>query len=221
MQTAPPRLEAVMQLGHFRSRPVAAAMAACLAIGALTGGPAVAVPVLANTASAAGAAPAQGALFSVAATSASDAWAVGFRFGGQADRTLIEHWDGRSWKQVKSPSPGGPGHDAELLGVTAISRNNAWPVGFFSDGTFSHSLVEHWNGRSWAHVPSPAPVKAPGDPPDVGGGGNSVERMGQSAPSRTSSPAMTPPTRSTGTATTGRKWSPRTRAASWAAHCSG
>ena len=149
-----------MQLRQFRSRAAAASAVACLAAGVLVGSPAVRAGAMSVTAPAA---PAQGALLSVAATSATNAWAVGFRFGGQANRTLIEHWNGTSWRQVKSLSPGGVGHDAELLGVTALSKNNAWAVGFFSDGALDHTLVEHWNGTSWRHVPSPGPVEAPGD----------------------------------------------------------
>lgn len=107
--------------------------------------------------------PINGSLFSVSASSATDAWAVGARFGGQALRTLTEHWDGKSWQRVKSLSPGGVGHNAELFGVTALSPRNAWAVGYFSDGTLNHTLVEHWNGKAWTHVPSPSSGNAPGD----------------------------------------------------------
>src|SRR5262249_18000647 len=50
----------------------------------------------------------QDLLFGVAATSASNAWAVGFSESGGADsdQTLIERWDGSSWTQVPSPNPG-------------------------------------------------------------------------------------------------------------------
>src|SRR6187397_3012783 len=43
----------------------------------------------------------------VAGTSAVDVWAVGDSYDGARTNTLIEHWDGTSWVQVPSPSPGG------------------------------------------------------------------------------------------------------------------
>ena len=45
-------------------------------------------------------------------------------------RTLILHWNGKSWTQVPSPNPGGPSHGNLLFGVTATSARNAWAVGY-------------------------------------------------------------------------------------------
>lgn len=47
--------------------------------------------------------------------------------------------NGKRWKQVQSP--------VDALAVAAISKRDAWAVG---DG------VEHWNGVSWAALPSEA-----------------------------------------------------------------
>jgi hypothetical protein len=41
----------------------------------------------------------------VAATSMTNAWAVGTYQIGSSDLTLIEHWDGNAWTQVPSPNP--------------------------------------------------------------------------------------------------------------------
>ena len=55
-----------------------------------------------------------GALRSVSASSATDAWAVGFTMIARRDfGTLIEQWNGSAWKIVTSPTParasvGGP-----------------------------------------------------------------------------------------------------------------
>src|SRR5689334_10210569 len=46
-------------------------------------------------------------LSGVAATSSSNAWAVGDYFNGASDQTLIEHWNGTAWKVQPSPDPGG------------------------------------------------------------------------------------------------------------------
>ena len=86
-----------------------------------------------------------GSLSSVSAVSARDAWAVGSTSNPAATttRTVILHWDGRSWKRVPSPSPG---RSSSLSSVSAVSARDAWAVG--------GRLIVHWNGRSWKQVPS-------------------------------------------------------------------
>jgi hypothetical protein len=93
----------------------------------------------------------------VAATSSTNAWAVGDYYNGTTDQTLIEHWNGTSWKQVTSPNAGGSSHDNVLNGVAATSSTNAWAVGYFYNGTTDQTLIEHWNGTSWKQVTSPNP----------------------------------------------------------------
>jgi hypothetical protein len=83
--------------------------------------------------------------------SARDAWAVGY-YGTYA-KTLIVHWDGRSWTQVPSPSPKAPSD--YLLGVAGVSARNVWAVGWYGGKT----LIVHWDGRSWTQVPSPSPAE--------------------------------------------------------------
>ena len=65
-------------------------------------------------------------LLGVSATSASNAWAVGF-IGGSPQQTLIQHWNGTAWKQVATPDPGPVGNI--LDGVSAVSASDAWAVG--------------------------------------------------------------------------------------------
>lgn len=66
-------------------------------------------------------------LLGVAASSAKNAWAVGYYGGGSKfQRTLIEHWNGKSWKVQPSPSPRSV---SVLSGVVATSAKNAWAVG--------------------------------------------------------------------------------------------
>jgi len=55
------------------------------------------------SASACGGAVFKGGLDAVAATSATDAWAVGNYSSASASGTLILHWDGTAWTQVPSP----------------------------------------------------------------------------------------------------------------------
>jgi hypothetical protein len=89
----------------------------------------------------------------VAATSASNAWAVGYIGhgpGSSDDSTepLIEHWDGTSWSQQTFSTPADGG---ELTSVTATSASNAWAVGWSGSQSDSNqiALIEHWNGSNW------------------------------------------------------------------------
>ncbi len=96
-------------------------------------------------------------LNSVAAISSKDTWAVGYTDNKNSFiKTLIEHWDGSQWNSVSSPNPG-KGHDT-LNAVAAISPNDVWAVGDFSQGQAGvQTLIEHWNGSHWNVVPSPSP----------------------------------------------------------------
>ena len=96
-------------------------------------------------------------LEAVAATSSTNAWAVGDYANGTAEQTLIEHWNGTSWKQVTSPNPGGSSNSNVLEAVAATSSTNAWAVGDYANGTAEQTLIEHWNGTSWKQVTSPNP----------------------------------------------------------------
>jgi len=85
-----------------------------------------------------------GDLRGVAATSVSNAWAVGSAGSG---KTLILRWNGKTWKRVPSPSPSG----SYLAGVAATSARNAWAVGGTGSG---RTLILRWNGVAWKQVPS-------------------------------------------------------------------
>jgi hypothetical protein len=94
----------------------------------------------------------------VAARSADDVWAVGGTdwFNSQ---TLAEHWNGKSWTRVRTPSLAGGGFfDA----VAATSASNAWAVGLIGPGPGQPSvtipLIEHWNGKAWRRVRFPEPA---------------------------------------------------------------
>src|SRR5690242_17760591 len=61
--------------------------------------------------------PGPAGLAAVAATSATDAWAVGSRLTpGGSYRTLIEHWNGNAWKVEPSPNPAGGASPTDTLG---------------------------------------------------------------------------------------------------------
>lgn len=86
----------------------------------------------------------KGSLSGVAATSASNAWAVGSVSTG----ALLLHWNGRSWAQIAVPG-------SYLVAVAASSGSNAWAVG----GTSREALLLHWNGHRWTRTPAPVPAR--------------------------------------------------------------
>jgi hypothetical protein len=92
-------------------------------------------------------------LYAVAATSASNAWAVGQYYNGTTYQTLIEHWDGTAWTVQASPNLGNSEND--LTGMAAISATNAWATGWYFNGTAVQTLIEHWDGTAWTVQPSP------------------------------------------------------------------
>jgi hypothetical protein len=114
-------------------------------------------------------------LSGVAAVSASDIWAVGDFSSWPTGQppgqtvTLIEHWDGTSWKRMTSPNQESLhfGPNNELTGVAAVSASDVWAVGEYSpdlcapvscvpsSNYLSQTLIEHWNGTNWKIVPSP------------------------------------------------------------------
>src|SRR5215469_5988310 len=92
-------------------------------------------------------------LAAVAATSKTNAWAVGGRgVNGSGANTLIEHWNGRAWVVQRCPNPAK--NASYLSAVAAISARQAWAVGVSRLKT----LIEHWNGRAWRVQASPNPV---------------------------------------------------------------
>ena len=91
-------------------------------------------------------------LYGVTAISAGSAWAVGEYFVGVNTLTLIEHWNGKSWKVVPSPNKG---TGDSLYAVYAVSATNVWAAGSYYNGTAGRTLIEHWNGKAWKVVPSP------------------------------------------------------------------
>jgi hypothetical protein len=86
---------------------------------------------------------------------AGDTCASGCGTSSEADRTLILRWDGLSWSQTASPSPG---RTAFLYGVSASPDGSAWAVGY--TGTSSgadRTLILRWDGLSWSRMASPSP----------------------------------------------------------------
>jgi len=111
-----------------------------------------------------------GPLAAMSAVSPSDVWAVGAtaRDPDLQLTTLVEHWNGSSWRIVPAPDVAlsvGPKQPGDLLtGVAAVSIRDVWAVGasarsfIDSNGNTvdrAQTLAEHWNGTRWSVVPTP------------------------------------------------------------------
>jgi hypothetical protein len=91
-------------------------------------------------------------LYGIAARAAGDVWAVGSSSddGFQTTSTLIEHWNGASWRIVRSPNP--DQFQNELTHVSAGRDGSLFATGHTSTGTLLMRLL---NGR-WRTVATPA-----------------------------------------------------------------
>jgi hypothetical protein len=105
----------------------------------------------------------------VKALAPNNVWAVGYYTkdvnSTRPALTLIEHYDGTSWKIVPSPNvgPNSVYQSNQLYGITAVSANDVWAFGsyFAQSGSGEQgTLVEHWDGTSWKIVPSPNPANS-------------------------------------------------------------
>ena len=93
-----------------------------------------------------------GVLSGIAAVSANHIYAVGTSSNG----TLIEQYNGTTWKIVPSPNK----HPFDLLKAVAIvSATNIYAVGVTTDyQAITQTLVEHFDGSAWSIVSSPNPL---------------------------------------------------------------
>ncbi len=95
-------------------------------------------------------------LNSVAAFSANDVWAVGqTQSSSSSSNPLAEHWNGRAWRVVPTPSRG---QSSSFTAVTTIpGTHELWAVGSGIIVNPSVSgVAELWNGTRWKIIPTPA-----------------------------------------------------------------
>lgn len=92
----------------------------------------------------------------VTATSASDAWAVGYGTNSSfTSISLAEHWNGSAWSIVSTPNPSAS-NGTFLLAAAAVSTSDVWAVGDYLGSSSNEPLIENWNGSSWSIVTSPS-----------------------------------------------------------------
>jgi hypothetical protein len=94
----------------------------------------------------------------VTTTGPSSAWAVGFSgvFGSSSsNRTLVLHWDGRTWARQGSPNPGAGGDF--LNGVTSVTPALGWAVGSEAGSdSVAHPLILVRHGTAWTKDAPPS-----------------------------------------------------------------
>src|SRR5262249_20924209 len=104
-------------------------------------------------------------LRAVSSISRKDVWAAGYAgvVRPTVTRTLIEHWDGRRWTIVRSPSVRSArgALNNTLFSVSGSRPDDVWAVGSWGSlaggygGKGDHALALHWDGRRWSRVALP------------------------------------------------------------------
>jgi hypothetical protein len=100
-------------------------------------------------------------LGAIAGSGPSDIWAVGnylpddSNSNQDATLTFAEHYDGTSWKVVRTPNAG-PNFNS-FYGLAAAG-GQAWAVGVRLNSAYAdRALVEHWDGHQWSVAGTPQP----------------------------------------------------------------
>ncbi|HEX3491800.1 MAG TPA: hypothetical protein VHU92_20815 [Streptosporangiaceae bacterium] len=100
-------------------------------------------------------------LTGVSASSATDAWAIGWT---EPRRYTIDplamHWNGTAWSTSASGASALPG-GTYMVGVADISPSDAYAIG--DNSSFASGELERWNGTTWSSVKYPLPAGAASD----------------------------------------------------------
>jgi len=92
-------------------------------------------------------------LESVSVAGRDDIWAVGSNVVGGGSSPFAERWNGITWKPLHLDVPQGHTSISSLYDVKAFAPDDVWAVGSLR-GT--DPLIQHWDGRSWMNVATPA-----------------------------------------------------------------
>lgn len=136
-----------------------------------------------------------GKLLAAASSSPTDLWAVGDDNHGHP---LVLRSAGGAFRAVPVPQFSSVMH---LRGVRAFTPADVWIVGDDGGGT----LVLHWNGTTWARIPSPNPDPFSNVLHAVGGSPRDLWAVGQQARSKTST-GVPPGTRTLAIHWDGSRW---------------
>jgi hypothetical protein len=91
-------------------------------------------------------------LTGIAATSATDVWAVGYEWiSNFVELPLLLHYDGRTWRTFNTSRL----QFGQLSSVFARSTDDVWAVGWTGQVPNVNALALHWNGTSWKRAAFP------------------------------------------------------------------
>jgi hypothetical protein len=103
---------------------------------------------------------ANGTLSSVACASAKDCLAVGEAVTTSGSvQSISALWNGTTWTQKTTPDPASA-LSSSLSGVSCVSATDCFAVGTYANSTTSLTLIELWNGTTWAIKSTPNPAGA-------------------------------------------------------------
>ncbi|GCE14451.1 hypothetical protein [Tengunoibacter tsumagoiensis] len=94
----------------------------------------------------------------IVALSSNNVWIA----GEQGNATLFEHWNGTDWSITPSPNiTVSQGFSTTYMNsIRALTPDDIWSVGYVnnysSSGSINIPLIEHWNGKTWKLIQSPA-----------------------------------------------------------------
>ncbi len=72
--------------------------------------------------------------------------------GANGYRAVAEHWDGATWRTVRTEDPYHPNQETVLLSLSLDAADDGWAAGYHAEPTTNGALVEHWNGTRWITV---------------------------------------------------------------------
>ena len=102
-------------------------------------------------------------LYAITAHAPDDIWATGsYSTTNNSLQPLMLHSNGQAWSVVPLPTPTYSSGDGALYGLTALSANDAWAVGYYTGNDPAYhgnhlTLTLHWDGSTWTQAPAPSP----------------------------------------------------------------
>jgi hypothetical protein len=96
-------------------------------------------------------------LNAISAVASNDAWAVGFAFNciSYELQPVALHWDGLTWKAVRTPKLRQNSNSA-FNAVVALATDDVYAVGYTPAANQANlTLIEHWDGTAWSVMKSP------------------------------------------------------------------
>lgn len=91
-------------------------------------------------------------LYDVRAFARNNVWAVGWHWTPIGAAPLVVRWDGRRWRESPTPED----EYRQLQAVDGTSSSDIWAVGHSLSIEDGHqALAMHYNGKTWAVVPTP------------------------------------------------------------------